>query len=203
MRIRDDAGEWKVSKKDPRLMLPRTPDESGGEYYRIVPEGMLVDWDGGDFEVPRPQDGNLNRNYPSNWEPEVKQYGSGEHPLSEPEVAAVVRWILDHPNIAGMQSYHTHSGVILRPWMTYADTEFVGRDKGIYEALGELGVEETGYPLISVYEDFTPDKSYKRFGSFIDWTFGALGIITFSTELWDVFKAVGIEREDFFSAARV
>ena len=63
MRIRDDAGEWKVSGQDPRLMLPREPDETGGVYYRIIPEGTLVGWDGGDFVVPRPQDGNLNRNY--------------------------------------------------------------------------------------------------------------------------------------------
>ena len=198
MRIRDDAGEWKVSEQDPRLMLPRAPDEMGGVYYRVVPEGMLVDWDGGDFAVPRPQDGNLNRNYPSNWVPESQQYGSGEHPLSEPEIAAVVRWILDHPNIAGMQCYHSHSGVILRPWLTFPDSHFLGEDKLLYQEIGAMGVAETGYPLISVYEDFTPDKSLKRYGSSSDWSFGALGIPTFSTELWDVFKAAGIEREDFY-----
>lgn len=198
MRIQDEAGEWKISERDPRLMLPREPDEVGGIYYRIVPEGQLVDWDGGDFVIPNPQDGNLNRNYPSNWVPESQQYGSGEHPMSEPEIAAVVRWILDHPNIAGMQCYHTHSGVILRPWLTYPDSHFQGSDKLLYEMLGEMGVAETGYPLISVYNDFTPDKNLKRFGSSIDWTFGALGIPTFSTELWDVFKTAGIERKDFY-----
>jgi murein tripeptide amidase MpaA len=198
MRIRDDAGEWKQSERDPRLMLPRAPDEYGGVYYRIIPEGTLVDWDGGAVRVPRPQDGNLNRNYPSNWVPESQQYGSGETPLSEPEVAAVVRWIIDHPNIAGMQCYHTHSGVILRPWLTHPDTHFVGADKQLYEAIGQMGVEETGYPLISVYEDFTPDKTLMRYGSSSDWTFGALGIPTFSTELWDIFKAAGIAREDFY-----
>jgi murein tripeptide amidase MpaA len=198
MRIRDECGEWKQSERDPRLMLPRAPDEFGGVYYRIIPEGRLVDWDGGEIRVPRPQDGNLNRNYPSNWVPESQQYGSGEHPLSEPEVAAAVRWIIDHPNIAGMQCYHTHSGVILRPWLTFPDTHFVGADLQLYEAIGRMGVEETGYPLISVYEDFTPDKSLVRYGSSIEWTFGALGIPTFSTELWDIFKAAGIEREDFY-----
>jgi murein tripeptide amidase MpaA len=198
MRIRDDAGEWKISDKDDRLMIPRAPDESGGEYYRVVPEGILVDWDGGDFEIPRPRDGNMNRNYPSNWVPESQQYGSGEYPMSEPEVAVVVSWILDHPNIVGIQSYHTHSGVILRPWLTLPDTDFVGNDKVLYEELGKMGMEETCYPLISVYEDFTPDKSQKRFGSSIEWTFGALGIPSFSTELWDVFKAAGVEREDYY-----
>lgn len=198
MRISDEAGEWKQSARDPRLLLPRAPDEYGGAYYRVIPEGLLKEWDGGEIGVPRPQDGNLNRNFPSNWVPESQQYGSGEHPLSEPEVAAAVRWIIDHPNIAGMQCYHTHSGVILRPWLTHPDTHFVGGDKAIYEAIGGLGVEETGYPLISVYEDFTPDKTLMRYGSSSDWSFGALGIPTFSTELWDIFKAAGIERDDYY-----
>jgi murein tripeptide amidase MpaA len=201
MRLADPAGEWKISAADDRLMLPRSPDEEGGQYYRIIPEGTLVDWGDGerhDFVIPRPQDGNLNRNWPSNWVPESQQYGSGEHPLSEPEVAAVVRWILDHPNIAGMQCYHSHSGVILRPWLTFPDSHFLGSDKLAYQLLGDMGVEETGYPLISVFEDFTPDKTLKRYGSSIDWSFGALGIPTFSTELWDVFKAAGIERTDFY-----
>ena len=198
MRICDSGGEWKVSEKDPRLMVPRAPDESGGLYYRIMPEGIVVDWDGGDFVIPRPRDGNLNRNYPSNWVPESQQYGSGEHPLSEPEIAAVVRWILDHPNIAGMQCYHSHSGVILRPWLTFPDSNFLGEDKLLYQMIGEMGAAETGYPVISVFEDFTPDKSLKRYGSSIDWSFGALGIPTFSTELWDVFRAAGIQRDDYY-----
>ena len=62
-----------------------------------------------------------------------------------------------------MQNYHTHSGVILRPWLTFPDQHFLGDDKYIYETLGQMGVEETGYPLISVYEDFTPDKNLKRY----------------------------------------
>ena len=199
MRIRDDdAGEWKISGQDDRAMILRAPDETGGEYYRIIPEGSLVDWSGGDFSIPRPQDGNMNRNFPANWAPESLQYGAGEYPLSEPEIAAIVRWILDHPNIAGIQSYHTHSGVILRPWLTYPDDHFQGNDRQLYETMGQMGVEETGYPLISVYEDFTPDKSQARFGSLTDWVFGALGIPTFGTELWDVFKAAGIERDDFY-----
>jgi hypothetical protein len=64
--------------------------------------------------------------------------------------------------------------------------------------IGAMGVAETGYPLISVYEDFTPDKNLKRYGSSIDWSFGSLGIPTFSTELWDVFKAAGIQRDDYY-----
>ena len=52
MRIPDDGGEWKVSAKDDRLLLPRAPDDFGGPFYRVIPEGRLVDWDGGESPFP-------------------------------------------------------------------------------------------------------------------------------------------------------
>jgi hypothetical protein len=82
--------------------------------------------------------------------------------------------------------------------LTFPDVHFLGGDQRLYQVLGQMGTEETGYPLISVYEEFTPDKSLKRYGSSIDWAFGALGIPIFSTELWDVFRAAGIQRDDYY-----
>jgi hypothetical protein len=64
MRIEDPAGEWTVSPHDPRLMILRTPGEvGGGPYYRLYREGIIRgDWDGVNFEIEHPRDGNLNRN---------------------------------------------------------------------------------------------------------------------------------------------
>lgn len=107
MRWRDPMGEGKVSGKDPRLLVPRELDEFGGEYYRLVPEGMIWNYDGAQIPIPPPMDGNLNRNYPANWGPEGEQYGGGEYPMSEPEIEAVVKFIKAHPNIAGALNYHT------------------------------------------------------------------------------------------------
>jgi hypothetical protein len=119
MRVPDPLGEWKKSSVDDRLMVQREPGEEGGAYYRLYPEGLIDDYDGVHVRIDKPHDGNMNRNFPAGWDAE--EYGAGELPLSEPEAAAVARFILDHPNIAGMNSYHTHGGIILRPSMTQSD----------------------------------------------------------------------------------
>lgn len=62
-----------------------------------------------------PMDVNLNRNYPVNWQPEELQYGACELPLSEPETRAVAEFITAHPNVAGVLSFHTNAGAIMRP----------------------------------------------------------------------------------------
>lgn len=192
MRVRDPLGEWKKSERDDRVMVQRQPGEEGGEYYRLYPEGFIEDYDGAHVEIEKPFDGNLNRNFPANWDAE--EYGAGEFPLSEPEAAALARFILDHPNIAGMNSYHTHGGIILRPSMTQPDASMSAKDLALYSALGKVGTELTGYPTISIYEEFTPDKSKPRRGGLMDWTYEKMGIPSFATEVWDVESAAGVEK---------
>ena len=46
MRIADPTGDWKVSDRDPRLMVKRGPDEEGGQYYRLFDEGLIENYDG-------------------------------------------------------------------------------------------------------------------------------------------------------------
>ncbi len=193
MRVPDPAGEWKVSDEDPRLMVLREPGEVGGVYYRLYREGVIKgDWDGVTIEIERPRDGNLNRNFPAGWRPEFREYGAGESPLSEPESRAVMRFLLDHPNIAGMQCYHTHGGVILRPSLVAPDSVIPPHDLALYRALGAVGTTLTGYPVISVFEEFTADPSNPRVGSLMQWSYDEMGIVTFSTELWNPELAAGI-----------
>jgi len=198
MRVEDDNGEWKVSERDERLLVQRGPHEYGGTYYRLYPEGRIREYDGAEVLLPRPRDGNINRNFAANWLPERHQYGAGAYPLSEPETMAITSFILAHPNITGAQFYHTHGGVILRPFLNKPDAEFPPGDFGVYKTLGQVGEELTGYKLISVFEDFTTDKDSPRSGTAMEWAYEQLGIVCFSTELWDVFKAAGIERDEFF-----
>jgi murein tripeptide amidase MpaA len=198
MRVPDPLGEWKVSEKEPRLMVLRGADERGGRYYRVLPEGVIPGFDGAAVRIPKPPDGNLNRNYPSNFLPDPFQYGAGPYPLSEPETCAVVEWIVAHPNIHGALAYHTHSGVLLRPYLNKPDSAFPKGDLGLYIAIGALGTEETGYPMISVYEDFTDDKSTPRTGSFSEWAYEEKGILTFATELWDPYTAAGLKKPEFY-----
>ena len=199
MRVPDPKGEWKKSELDERLMVQREPGEEGGEYYRLYPEGTVLEFDGVNVPVEKPKDGNLNRNFPANWAPETVQYGAGETPLSEPEAKALADFILAHPNIAGMCAYHTHGGVILRPSMTRFDSEMSPRDLTLYEDLGKVGTDLTGYPTISIFEEFTPDKSKPRHGGLMDWTYEQMGIISFGTEVWDIETEAGVEKEAFYN----
>ncbi|HSL94237.1 MAG TPA: M14 family metallopeptidase, partial [Bacillota bacterium] len=114
MRVRDDKrGEWTVSKKDPRIMIRRTPGARGGPFYRIYPEGSIHEFEGEPFDVIRTPWGlDLNRNFPSNWDRSFVP--GGTFPTSEPEVKAVVEFIVNHKNIGCLQSFHTSGGFFFR-----------------------------------------------------------------------------------------
>jgi hypothetical protein len=197
MRVPDAKGEWKKSAKNPEIMVQRKPGEEGGTYYRVYPEGLIRNFDGANIPVEKPFDGNMNRNFPTNWSPQ--EYGAGTYPLSEPEAAGVAKFILDHPNICGMCAYHTHGGIILRPSMTQSDAEMSPRDINLYKEIGKVGTEITGYPTISIYEEFTTDKSKPRRGGLMDWTYGEMGIINFGTEVWDIETAAGVEKVSYLN----
>lgn len=200
MRIADPQGEWKVSQRDHRCMIKRRPGETGGQYYRIVPEGMIRNADGtlrqdADLRATRvapPYCGlDFNRNYPANWQPEVVQRGAGPYPLSEPETRAVADFLLGHPNIVAAMSYHTSGGVILRPFSTKSDQHFDERDLELYRHLGEVGRQTAGYDLISVYGGLNGDKP--SHGDFKDWAYEQRGLIVFTTELWNLRERAGID----------
>ena len=198
MRVPDPKGEWKVSEVNPRLLVLRRPGDLGGEYYRLLPEGEFRQWDGVTQPIVKPRHGNLNRQFPVNWVPEYGEYGAGELPLNEPEAAAMARFVLDHPNITGIQAYHSHSGVILRPSSHRRDHELDPLDVTLFKTLGAMGTELTGYPVISIYEDFTELASKPRHGGFGEWAYEHLGIVSFATELWDVETEMGIHKPQFF-----
>jgi murein tripeptide amidase MpaA len=197
MRVEDPNGEWKVSEKDPRLLIKCEPDDMDGTFYRLYVEGLLRD--------PRPEPLNFatspygidqNRNWPANWSPWQK--GGGAFPLSEPETASVAQFIEAHPNIAILQNYHTTGGVILRAPCAESDQSIPKGDVEIYKAMGDIGERLTGYPCTPVYDAFplTDDQGRRATsGGFIEWTYGHKGILSFATELWDIKTRAGIERE--------
>ena len=199
MAIPDPRGEWKHSPREPRLLIQRQPWEAGGEYFRMLPEGMLRDWDGITLPIIPPRHGNLNRQFPVNWEPEGGEYGSGDFPLNEPEAMAMAHFVLSHPNITGAQAYHSHGGLILRPSGFRRDSELPAADLEIFKALGAIGTEITGYPVISTYEDFTPNLRSPRHGVFSDWLYDRFGIPALSSEVWDIETEVGIAKPQYFS----
>jgi murein tripeptide amidase MpaA len=193
MRVPDPHGGYKKHASDPRLMVAREPGEFGGEYYRLIPEGFVKNHDGLTVKINPDREGlDLNRNFPANWRQEHEQLGAGPYPTSEPEVRAMVEFIAQHPNIGAGISYHTHSGVILRPSGTVADKAMTPEDLWTIKQFSELGQKHSGYPAISIYEDFRyrPDDVISGTQ---DWLYEHLGALFWVVELWSPNKEAGIE----------
>jgi murein tripeptide amidase MpaA len=194
MRVPDPNGAWKIHPDEPRLMVRRDPVETGGSYYRLLPEGVIENYDGVTIQVQRPREGlDLNRNFPSQWRPEHEQAGAGPFPTSEPEVQAVVAFITSHPNITGGITFHTYSGVLLRPYGTQPDDGFPAEDLWTYEKIGAKGTELTGYPVLNVWADFKYHPKEVITGVFDDWLYDHLGVFAWTTELWSPSRQAGIE----------
>jgi murein tripeptide amidase MpaA len=192
MRLRDPHGTYKKHATDPRLMVPREPGEFGGEYYRLMPEGTLKNYDGLKFSTNTDREGlDLNRNFPAYWRQEFEQLGAGPYPASEPEVRAMVDFITRHPNIGAAVSFHTHSGVILRPMGTQSDDDMTPEDLWMYKRLSDLGAKLTGYPAVSIYHEFKYHPKQFITGT-QDWVYEHLGALFWTVEIWAPNKEAGI-----------
>ena len=203
MRILDPNGDWKISSLDDRLMEKRGPDEHDGEFYRLLPEGRLEEFDGVEIKLAKPLQGlDFNRNFPFEWQPESTQAGSGPYPASEQEIRAAVAFISRHNNINLALTYHTQGGVILRPFSTRPDEKMETNDLWVFELMGERGKELTGYPCLSVYHGFRYHPKEFVTGAFDDWVYEHLGMFSFTIELWDLPGRAGIKDRDFIEWVR-
>jgi murein tripeptide amidase MpaA len=193
MRIADPHGGYKTHPSEPRLMVPREPGEFGGSYYRLIPEGTLAAYDGVEIRLNKDLEGlDLNRNFPGGWRQEFEQWGAGPYPTSEPEVRAMVEFFIKHPNIGAAISYHTHSGVILRPMGTCSDDDMVPEDLWSIKRFSELGARLTGYPAISIWHEFKYHPKDVISGT-QDWVYEHLGALFWVVEIWSPNKEAGIE----------
>ena len=193
MRIEDPAGPWKVSEEEPRLLKRREPGETGGKYYRLLPEGTYHNWDGLTLRGKKQKEGlDFNRNFPSNWRLENDQYGAGPYPTSEPEIRALVQAIVDRPNICGAVTFHTFSGVHLRPPSDKPDDDLPAEDVWDYKMIGEKAEEMTGYPAISNYHEFRYHPKEVITGVFDDWMYEHRGVFAWTTEIWSPQRQAGI-----------
>ncbi|WP_418317281.1 M14 family metallopeptidase [Piscinibacter sakaiensis] len=192
MRIPDPHGSHKKCPADPRLMIPRDPGEFGGEYYRMIPEGRLLHDDGVTIRVNPDLEGlDLNRNFPAGWRHEAEQVGAGPYPASEPEVRAMVDFFVKHPNIGAAISYHTHSGVILRPMGTMSDDDMIPEDLWSIKRFSEIGTRLTGYPTVSIWHEFKYHPKEIITGT-QDWVYEHLGALFWVVEMWAPNKEAGI-----------
>ena len=139
MRVKHPDGNWRISASDPRLMVPRKPDEEGSAFYYVYPEGLVRAYDGEKVTLAKALWGlDFNRNYPAQWAPEHLQKGAGPYPLSEPETRAVADYVLSHPNICIALSLHTTGEVALRPLSTIDDSRLPQADLDLYGMVAGL-----------------------------------------------------------------
>lgn len=194
LRVKDANGAWKVCEEEPRLLVRRQPSDVGGTYYRVMPEGLLHNYDGMTLRARRiPQGLDFNRNFPIAWRGEHEQHGAGPFPTSEPEIRAAVAAICDRPNICGAVTFHTFSGVHLRPPSRKPDDELPAEDIWTFNKIGEVGTEMTGYPAISNFHEFKYHPKEVISGVFDDWMYEHRGVFAWTTEIWSPQRQAGIQ----------
>jgi hypothetical protein len=195
IRIEDPDGGWKAYDRDPRIMVRREDGDSEGPFYRVMSEGLDNDGDG-EVNEDAPNTGFIsNRNYPAYWASiDARFRGQGDYPLQEHNARLLVDFILSKPQISQIESWHTTSGIHLRPYAARPDTDFPPQDLQDYNAILAKGTAITTYPVASVYNDFTtiqPGVPFDqqpgvRHGVFIDWSYVHAGIFSVTTELWSM-----------------
>jgi len=183
---KDPFGTHRRNARDPRVLEPVSseprPDGTReyGEWSSAGQEGLDDDGDGR-INEDSPGVYDMNRNWPSDWQPNSVQRGAGPWPLFYPETRSIGRFVLSHPNISAAQAFHNAGGMILRgPGAPYRENEYPRRDVAVYDAISRAGVEMLPFyrPLI------IHSGLYTVHGGLVNWIAEGLGIVSFTNELW-------------------
>lgn len=186
-------GTHRLDPDDPRILEFVPPNDRGirGDWLMLGSEGIDNDGDG---RINEDAVGgyDMNRAWPSMWQPDWVQFGAGPYPLYWPETRAIARFVLDHPNIGGVQSYHNAGGMILRGPGAEVFGEYPRADTAVYDELGRDGERMLPYyRYMVIWRDL-----YTVFGGFVNWTYEGLGIVSFTNELWNESQYFGDRPED-------
>lgn len=171
-------GDMKKSPLDPRILEPVKPGETG-DYVLLGQEGADHDGDGRVGE-DGPGSYDPNRNYAADWQPNYIQGGAMDYPFQLPEAKAVNDFLLAHPNVAGLQTYHNSGGMILRSPGADSIGEYPPSDVRAYDEIGR-----TGERILPFYRYMVIWSGlYTVHGGVTDWGNDGLGILSLSNELW-------------------
>lgn len=199
MRVRDPNGPWKTHPADPRLMVPREPDETGGDYWRVLPEGTIVGYNGVTIADPPPLEAlDFGQNFPGD-QRDASAAAAGAYPTSEPEVAAYIAAIAARPNIVAHVTCHTFGGLVLYPPVN-ADERLPSADRLTIAALASRAAKLTGYTAMS-YLDLRATDRESYIPSAFGWLYNRKGVYSFITEFWNPLRAAGISLEGTTSSA--
>ncbi len=206
MRKLDPDGELVELRGDdgqvlhPPVMVARAPEDEG-PFYKLYPEGRIVNFDGRTIPAPYFLSDNVNdfnRNFPHDWAPDPKQAGAGHYPGSTPETRAVLEFATRHPNIMVWLNLHTFGGVLIRPLGDKPDAKMNQGDLGVYEQVEAWMTEHTGYPSVSGFHEFLYEPDKPLHGDLLDYAYHHRGALAYVVELWDLFVQIGMERKKPF-----
>ena len=173
----EQGGNYKISSADPRVMVPRMPEEDGeGDYYRLLPEGVYDGWEGEGDPIGAKQGFALdaNRQYPRGYIPEGGQPGAGSVPGHLPEVEAHMKAVTERNNICIGLSYHTTGREILHVCQV---SDCPGADEAKMLALVDRCCDISGYQI-------RPGLSGGGGGHSLTWGYEHRGQMAFLTEMW-------------------
>jgi hypothetical protein len=217
MRQACDDGELVELAGYPGVMVPRLPEDPP-PYYKLYPEGRIVNFDG--KRVPDPyflsdNQYDFNRNFPYQWAPEPEQVGAGDYPGSAPETRAVIDFATKHPEIFTWLNLHTFGGVLIRPLGDKPDHKMDQDDLAMYRQVEAWMKEYTGYPTVSGFHEFLYEPETPLRGDLTEFAYHQRGCLAYVIELWDIFTQIGmkqmkpfvdvythLERKDFEALAK-
>ena len=196
VELRGDDGQ----PLNPPVMAARLPEDEG-PFYKLYPEGHIVNFDGRNIPAPHFLGDNFydfNRNFPFDWRPEPMQAGAGHFPGSAPETRAVLEFVTRHPNIMVWLNLHTFGGVLIRPLGDKPDSKMDPGDLAIFEQVEAWMTEHTGYPTVSGFHEFLYEPDKPLHGDLTEYAYHQRGALAYVVELWDVFAQLGIARKKPF-----
>jgi hypothetical protein len=97
MRVKDPGGDWIPAETDPRLMRRADPTKGEQGIYKIYSEGIDQDADG-EYNEDGPGGTDISITFPHLFRPFTAK--GGDWPGSEPETFAIMKFVMDHPEIA-------------------------------------------------------------------------------------------------------
>lgn len=186
-------GTHRLDQDDPRILVPVPTNDDGrrGDWIPLGEEGIDDDGDG---RVNEDEVGgyDMNRAWPSMWEPEHVQGGAGPYPLFWPETRCIAEYILARPNLAALQSYHNAGGMILRGPGAEPFGEYERDDVRVFDEIGKTGERMLPfYRYMVIWKDL-----YTVWGGFATWGYEGLGVISFTNELWNSEQLTGRPRAE-------
>ncbi|MGM9992318.1 MAG: M14 family zinc carboxypeptidase [Candidatus Bruticola sp.] len=182
MRVPDPYGQWKVSKRDERLLIPRLPGDSGETYYRLYREGLLDREDQGPIHLRLVNSKReLSHDFTQNSGIVDHHYGGNGFvgPFSQIESRLVSAFMHSLSNLCLAISFRSGTGCI----QITSSSEVHRRDLALMKILAGKASEITNLPVEEVNEA----------SDFADWVYQELGVPCLRIDGWNLLREAGVD----------